>query len=53
MVTKRDDRKRAEVMIANAIAKRNYATKLWGEAEEELIEARMLLEDLEKEEPKE
>ena len=50
MVIKKDDRKRAEVMIDRAIAKRVYAQKLWGEAEEELIEARLLLEDLEKEE---
>ena len=45
-----DVRERAALMIDRAIAKRVYAQKLWGEAEEELIEARLLLEDLEKEE---
>ena len=37
-------------MIDKAMAKRVYAQKLWGEAEEELIEARLMLEDREKEE---
>lgn len=48
MVTKRDDRLRAEVMVANAIAKREYALKLWNEADEEMVRARMLIDEIEK-----
>ena len=39
--------KRAHVQIDKAIAKRNYAQKLWTEAEEELIEAQLLLREAE------
>ena len=42
-----DKIKRAHVQIDKAIAKRNYAKKLWDESEEELIEAQIILREAE------
>lgn len=50
MRTQENRRKQVEVMAEHALAKRVYATKLMSEAEEELIEARLLLDDIEREE---
>ena len=50
MKIEEDVRKRAALMIDLAISQRNYAQQLWDDAEQMLIEARLLLEDLEKEE---
>lgn len=50
MTTKADLKRQYFVSVAAAMCKRNYAQKLMQEAEEELIEARLLLEDIEREE---
>ena len=46
---KGDKMKLAQTMADKAIAKRNYAMKLMDEAEEELIQARMLMQEVEDE----
>ena len=50
MKTKADLLKQYLASVDSARAKRAYANKLLQEAEEEMTEARLLLEDIEKEE---
>ena len=45
-----DKVKRAQVSMDNAIAKRNLAQKLWDEAEEEMLMAKLLMQDAQLEE---
>lgn len=46
MRTLEDRRKQAQCLLNNAIAKRNRARQLEQEAEEEIIQARMMIADL-------
>ena len=50
MMTKPDPMKQAQTALDNALRKRRTAQKLMEEAEEELVQARILLDDLAKEE---
>ena len=50
MRTKADLMKQYLASMENIFSKRAYAAKLMQEAEEELVEARLLLEDIERDE---